>query len=103
MKNSEDPVRKVPNIAGQGASSNPKRNWRQVPNQAKQDVGRAEVGPGRPTQPISGLSRHPFDLTAIRTIYTPEAKSHASIHLSSAAEQKRERYQLVEERVELVD
>jgi hypothetical protein len=31
MKNSEDPVRKVPNLAGQGASSNRKRNWRQEP------------------------------------------------------------------------
>jgi hypothetical protein len=26
MENSEDQVRKVPNLAGQGASSNPKRN-----------------------------------------------------------------------------
>jgi hypothetical protein len=26
MENSEDPVRKLPNLAGQGASSNPKRN-----------------------------------------------------------------------------
>jgi hypothetical protein len=26
MKNSDDPVRKLPNLAGQGASSNPKRN-----------------------------------------------------------------------------
>jgi hypothetical protein len=26
MKNFEDPVRKLPNLAGQGASSNPKRN-----------------------------------------------------------------------------
>jgi hypothetical protein len=26
MKNSEDPVRKVPNLAGKGASSNPKIN-----------------------------------------------------------------------------
>jgi hypothetical protein len=31
MKNFEDPVRKVLNLAGQGASSNPKRNWRQGP------------------------------------------------------------------------
>jgi hypothetical protein len=31
MKNSEDPVRKVPNLAGQGASSNLERNWRQGP------------------------------------------------------------------------
>jgi hypothetical protein len=28
MKNSEDLVRKVPNLAGQGASSNSERNWR---------------------------------------------------------------------------
>jgi hypothetical protein len=26
MKNSEDPVRKLPNLAGQGASSNLRRN-----------------------------------------------------------------------------
>jgi hypothetical protein len=26
MKNFEDPVRKLPNLAGQGASSNPRRN-----------------------------------------------------------------------------
>jgi hypothetical protein len=28
MKNSEDLVRKVPNLAGQGASSNSEINWR---------------------------------------------------------------------------
>jgi hypothetical protein len=31
MENSEDPVRKVLNLAGQGASSNSERNWRQGP------------------------------------------------------------------------
>jgi hypothetical protein len=31
MKNSEDAVEKLSNLAGQGASSNPKRNWRQGP------------------------------------------------------------------------
>jgi hypothetical protein len=31
IKNSEDPVRKLPNLARQGASSNPKRNWWQGP------------------------------------------------------------------------
>jgi hypothetical protein len=31
MKHSEDLVKKLPNLAGQGASSNPKRNWRQGP------------------------------------------------------------------------
>jgi hypothetical protein len=46
----------------------------------------------------------PFDLAAIRTIYSPEAKSHRSTHLSSAAEeQRREGLHLGEERVELVD
>jgi hypothetical protein len=45
-------------------------------HQAKQVVGWAEVGPVRPTQPISGPSRPPFDLAAIQTIYSPEAKSH---------------------------
>jgi hypothetical protein len=28
MENSEDPVRKLSNLAGQGASSNPKRNYK---------------------------------------------------------------------------
>jgi hypothetical protein len=62
------------------------------------------VGPGRPAQPISGPSQPPFDLAVIRAIYSPEAKSHASIHSSSATEeQRREGHHLGEERVELVD
>jgi hypothetical protein len=73
-------------------------------HRAKQAVGWAEVGPGRPAQPILGPSRPPFDLAAIRTIYSPEAKSHASTHSSSAVEeQRREGHHLREERVELVD
>jgi hypothetical protein len=120
MKNSEDPVRKVPNLAGQGASSNPERNWWQGPtcrkgkdledsgtgHQAKQAVGWAEMGPGRPTQPVSKPSPPPLplDLAVIQAIYSPEAKSHASTHSSSAAkEQRREGHHLGEERVELVD
>jgi hypothetical protein len=72
--------------------------------QAKQAVEWAEVGPGRPAQPISKPSRPPFDLATIRTIYIPEAKSHASTHSSSAAEeQRREAHHLGEERVELVN
>jgi hypothetical protein len=71
---------------------------------AKEAADRAEVGPGRPAQPISGPSQPPFDLAAIRTIYSPEAKSHASIHSSSTAEeQRREGHHLGEERAELVD
>jgi hypothetical protein len=73
-------------------------------HQAKQAVGWAEVGLGRSAQPISRPSRPPFDLAAIRTIYSPEAKSHTSIDLSSAAEeQRREGHHLREERGELVD
>jgi hypothetical protein len=46
----------------------------------------------------------PFDLAAIRAIYSAEAKSHASIHSSSIAEeQRREGHYLGEETVELVD
>jgi hypothetical protein len=45
-----------------------------------------------------------LDLAAIQTIYGPEAKSHASTHSSSAAEeQRREGHHLGEEMVELVD
>jgi hypothetical protein len=46
----------------------------------------------------------PFDLAVIRTIYSPPAKSHTSIHSSSAAEeQRREGHRSREERVEMVD
>jgi hypothetical protein len=51
-----------------------------------------------------GAQSAPFDLDAIRAIYSPEAKNHASTHSSSAAEeQRREGHHLGEERVELVD
>jgi hypothetical protein len=73
-------------------------------HRAKEVVGWAKMGPGRPAQPISKPSRPPFDLAAIRTIYSPEAKSHGKIHSSSAVEeQRREEHHLGEERVELVD
>jgi hypothetical protein len=61
------------------------------------------VGSGRPTQPISGTIRHPLDLDDPRTIYSPHAKSHTSIHSPLAAEeQRREGHYSREERVELV-
>jgi hypothetical protein len=70
----------------------------------------AKMGPGRSTQsgrpdPFRGpVAPPPLDLATIRAIYSPEAKSHASIHSSSAAEeQRREGHHLGEERVELVD
>jgi hypothetical protein len=73
-------------------------NW----HHAKEAANWAEVGPGWPAQPISGPNQPPFDLAAIRTIYSPEAKSHASIHSSSATEEKRrEGHHLGEERIEL--
>jgi hypothetical protein len=75
---------------------------------AKEAADWAEMGPGRSAQvgrPGPGRGPvTPFDLAAIQAIYSPEAKSHASIHLSSAAEeQRREGHHLGEERVELVD
>jgi hypothetical protein len=119
MKNSEDPVRKVLNLAGQGASSNLKRNWQQGPTCRRgkdlEDSGtdtrqrRLSAGPkwaqaGRPS-PFQGLvDPPPFDLAAIGTIYSPEAKSHISTQsLSAVEEQRREGHHLGEERVELVD
>jgi hypothetical protein len=45
----------------------------------------------------------PFDLDDPRAIYSPPAKSHASIHLPFTAEkQRREGHHFGEERVELV-
>jgi hypothetical protein len=80
-------------------------NW----HHAKEAGNWAEVGPGRSAQagrfsPFRGPVTSPFDLATIRAIYSPGVESHASIHLSSAAEeQRREGHHLVEERVELVD
>jgi hypothetical protein len=71
---------------------------------AKEAAGWAEVGPGWSAQPISRPSQPPFDLAAIRAIYSPEARRHASTHSSSVAEEQRiEGNHLGEERVELVD
>jgi hypothetical protein len=70
-------------------------------HQAKQVVGWAEVGPGLPAQPISGHSRPTFDQATIWTIYSPEASSRTSTHLSLAVEeQRKEGHHLEEERVE---
>jgi hypothetical protein len=73
-------------------------------HRAKEAADWAEMDPGRPAQPISGPSRPLFDLGASRAIYSPLTESHASIHLSSAAEeQRREGHRSGEERVEMVD
>jgi hypothetical protein len=69
----------------------------------------AGMGPGWSAQacrpgPFQGPVTSPFDLAAIRAIYSPGVESHASIHSSlTAEEQRREGHHLGEERVELVD
>jgi hypothetical protein len=40
-------------------------------HRAKEAAGWAEVGPGRPAQPISRPSQPPFDLAAIRLLIAP--------------------------------
>jgi hypothetical protein len=118
MTNSEDLARKVLNLAGQGASSNSERNWQQGPTcrrgkdledsgtntkRRRRLTGSKWAQAGWPN-PFWGPVTPPFDLAVIRTIYSPKAKSHGSIHSSSAAkEQRREGHHLGEERVELVD
>jgi hypothetical protein len=73
----------------------------------RQAIGSGWSQAGRPKAvgPAHSRAQSPlFDLAAIRAIYSPGVKSHASIRSSSAAEeQKREGHHLGEERVELVD
>jgi hypothetical protein len=76
---------------------------------AKEAGNWAWMGPGRSAQAgwpsqVQGPFSPSFDLAAIRAIYSPEVESHASINLSSVAEeQRREGHHPGEERVELVD
>jgi hypothetical protein len=89
MKNSEDLVREVSNLAGQGASSNSERNWQQRPTCRRgkdlEDSGtntgrrRSSAGPkwdqvGRP-RPFPSPVDPPFDLATIRTIYSPRPRA----------------------------
>jgi hypothetical protein len=68
-------------------------------HQAKEAAGWTEVGPGRPAQPTSKPSRRPpFDLAAIRAIYSSEARRHAPIHSSSTAEEQRSLRDTISER-----
>jgi hypothetical protein len=90
------------------------RNWRQGPtcnwekvledarsSPAKNGANRAKKALGRSAWPVFGP---PFDPDASRTIYSPPAKSHASIHSSSTTEeQRREGHHSGEERVKMVD
>jgi hypothetical protein len=69
----------------------------------RQATGLGWAQAGRPG-PFRGPVASPFDLAAIRDIYSPRVKSHASFHSSLAAEeQEREGHHLGEERVEPVD
>jgi hypothetical protein len=71
--------------------------------QRRQATGPGWAQAGRPS-PFQGLVASPFDLAAIWAICSPGVESHASIHLSSAAEEQRsEGHHLGEERVEVVD
>jgi hypothetical protein len=119
MTNSEDPVRKVLNLAGHGASFNSERNWRQGPTCRRgkdlEDSGTvtgrrrprtrpkwAQADQPRPTGPthFRAQSPPPFDLGASRAIYSPLTESHTSFYSSSAAEeQRREGHRSGEERV----
>jgi hypothetical protein len=79
-----------------------RRRAKKVGNWAWMGLGRSAQA-GRPS-PVHGPVASPFDLAAIRAIYSPGVKSHASINSSSAAEeQRREGHHLGEEWVELVD
>jgi hypothetical protein len=94
------------------------RNWRQGPTcrrgkdledsrtdatRTRQATGSRWARAGRP-DPFRGPVASPFDLAAIRAIYSPGVESHGGIHSSSAAEEQRiEEHHLGEERVELVD
>jgi hypothetical protein len=71
--------------------------------QRRSGTGPGWAQDGRPS-PVQGPFAPSFDLAAIRAIYSPGVESHASINLSSAAEeQKREEHHPRVERVELVD
>jgi hypothetical protein len=66
--------------------------------QRRQATGPGWAQAGRPS-PFQGPVASPFDLTAIRAIYSPGVKRHVGIHSSSATEeQRREGHHLGEER-----
>jgi hypothetical protein len=82
-----------------GEGSRRLRNQRR----AKEATKWAEMGPGRPAQPVSRPSRPPFDLGASRAIYSPLTESHTSTNSSSAVEEQRSlRDTILEMRVVLV-
>jgi hypothetical protein len=71
--------------------------------QRREPTGPRWAQVGRPSPLLGPVTPPPFDLAAIRAIYSLEAKSQASNHSSLAIEeQRREGHHLGEERVELV-
>jgi hypothetical protein len=68
-----------------GESCEKKPGTKPRPNWAETGLGRSAQA-GRPS-PFRAWFSAPFDLAAIQTIYSPLAKSHASIHSSSAVEE----------------
>jgi hypothetical protein len=71
------------------------------PNRAETGLGRLAWA-DRPS-PFWARFDAPFDIAALRTIYSPIAKSHEKRHSSSAAEeQRREGHHSGVERVEMV-
>jgi hypothetical protein len=104
MENSKDPARKAPNLAGQGGSSNPERNWWKGPTcrrgktlkDSRSNTGQrkprtglkwAQVGRPRPAGPsTSRPSQLPLWPSYLSDYLYPLTRSHARIHSSSAAE-----------------
>jgi hypothetical protein len=64
-------------------------------NRGRTGLKRAQTD--RPS-PFRARFGAPFDLDAIRTIYSPLAKSHTSIHSSFAAEEQRSLRDTISER-----
>jgi hypothetical protein len=71
--------------------------------QSRSSAGPKWAQASRPS-PFQGPVDPPFDLASMWAIYSPEARSHASTHSSSTAEeQRREGHHLGEERVEPIE
>jgi hypothetical protein len=66
--------------------------------QAKEATGWAKVGPSRLAQRTLRPSQPPFDLASILAICSPEARGHASINSSFAAEEQRSLRDTISER-----
>jgi hypothetical protein len=96
------------NLAGHGASSKPRRNWRQRPHAKGRILWKTrEASPTKEAtkwvRPISDSICAPLWPSRLSDYLYPLANSHASTHSYFAAkEYKREGHHSREERVELV-